>query len=140
MSETNYYPMFEPFPRLEYIDGILWRLAGKLIYRRSPMWYYEVPDGFITDFASIPWLARWLVGSPAGEGPGKQYAWPAVLHDDNTRHHHLSFRSGNGLFHEAMGICDVDPWRREVMYWAVGTRWGRAAYDDGFNRQRRMKR
>jgi len=74
-----------------------------------------VPDGFLTDFASVPWFLAWIV-PPYGRGWTK----PAILHD------FLYSETGNcsrfladSLFREAMYSEGVPFWRRALMYYAV---------------------
>lgn len=73
-----------------------------------------VPSGFVTDFASIPWFARWLFA------PFDKSAKAAVVHDwllgfPRTR----SRREIDRIFREAMCVLDVRPWRCWVMWAAV---------------------
>lgn len=79
-----------------------------------------VPEGYVTDFASIPGFAHWIV-SPFG-----RHAEAAVVHDwlytlgapDDEKGRKLADRT----FRRALKLVGVDWVRRSIMYRAV--RWG----------------
>lgn len=78
--------------------------------------YIDVPDGFETDFASVPWGFRNLFPK---DGPWTQ---AAVLHDwlYNTRGVNGRTRKEcDGIFLEAMKVLNVAWIKRETMYRAV---------------------
>ena len=65
--------------KVEHIDGRYWRVLEAFEYRvgsEDSDEIISVPAGFVTDFASIPRFAWWLIGSPTGE-----YGKAAVKHD-----------------------------------------------------------
>lgn len=91
-----------------------WITLQRLRYY-SPMMRarYEVPQNFVTDFASVPRLPLmyWLTGDTAHAS--------AVLHDYLTRYALLSWADCARVFREAMKAEGVPAWRRNSMYWAV---------------------
>lgn len=86
-----------------------------------------VPAGFVTDFASIPELARSII-----EAFGR-HAKAAVLHD-------WLYAVGepgkkwfaDQIFYDAMAELGVDMWRRKIMYQAVHVGGGNG-YDNAAN-------
>ena len=52
-----------------------WRLTAPLRYHAGYLGVIEVPEGFCSDFASIPWWLKWLFPGDRWTAPG------AVLHD-----------------------------------------------------------
>lgn len=106
---------------LEYIDGRNYRLiqefeftsdiAGQLI---------RVPEGFVTDFASVPRFF-WRVLPPTG-----QYGKAAVIHDYLYRTHLTTKKIADQVFLEATKALGVSAWKRQTMYYAVRLFGGRA--------------
>lgn len=102
-------------------DGRRWVLWQDFEYHVGDypsQFVITVPEGFETDFASVPKFAWWLI-SPYGK-----HGKAAVLHDYL---YHLG-RTGldvehrqvaDGIFLEAMQVLGVSKWRRQAMYWAV---------------------
>lgn len=76
----------------------------------------EVPAGYTTDFASIPWLF-WRIFPPIG-----RYARAAVIHDWLCDQNY--FRPYcDAIFLQAMRTDGVRTWKRYVIYWACRL-WG----------------
>jgi len=73
-----------------------------------------VPEGFITDGASIPKFAWSLIGGPLG-----RYAPAAVVHDFLYFKFYYRRRIADEIFYEAMGVLGVPLWKRQTMFWAV---------------------
>lgn len=90
-----------------------WRQEGVLRFVGSDGAPWIVPDGFETDFASVPRLplAYWLTGDTAHMS--------AVLHDYLCRNRLLPWGEAAEVFLDAMRAEGVTPWRRRLMYWAV---------------------
>jgi hypothetical protein len=109
-------PHFMTPLRVELIDNSnsgTWRLLEPLQYW-SPQWgLLIVPDGFETDFASVPRapLAYWLTGNTAHA--------PAVLHDWLCRDKIIPRRDADNVFKEAMHSIGVPVWRVHSMWLAV---------------------
>lgn len=73
-----------------------------------------VPEGFITDFASVPRIF-WSIISPIDK-----HAKAAVLHDFLYVYGgHMGRKRCDDIFLEAMTVLDVDEWRRQPMYRCV---------------------
>ena len=73
----------------------------------------EVPEGFETDFASVPRLF-WRVVPPWG-----RYSPAAVVHDFLYSTGKVSRKEADAIFLELMARLAVPLWKRYVMYWAV---------------------
>lgn len=114
---------------IEPLDAERWLLHEPLRYvgERDE---FIVPDGYVTDFATVPRIAVWLVPK-AGLA-----ARAAILHDylltDVLPSGRISSRDIDGLFRRAMRELGVPPVRRWVMW--TGVRWGAL-----FNRRRRAE-
>ena len=75
--------------------------------------FIDVPDGYETDFFSIPKFVRWLL-------PKTQHGnQAAVLHDYMCDHVKGLWKWKADVFLEAMTVLEVKPWRRNLMYWSV---------------------
>lgn len=88
----------------------------------SPLRYYSavlgreivVPDGFVTDFASIPRIGRILI---SGHGNDR---WAAVIHD-YLYSEKFDRKMADAIFLEALEAKNVNVFKRRVMYRAVRT-------------------
>ena len=80
-------------------------LSGEAIY---------VPEGFLTDGASIPKLFWSIIGGVLG-----RYGAAAVLHDFLYVKGIYSRRRSDKIFLEAMAVLKVSWWKRKLMYYAV---------------------
>jgi hypothetical protein len=88
----------------------------------SPLEYYSetlgevitVPDGFVTDFASIPRPGRILI---SGHGHDR---WAAVVHD-YLYHTRFDRKKADAVFLEALEVSGVNVIKRRIMYRAVRT-------------------
>lgn len=97
-----------------------WKLDEPLFYQGRED-QFEVPSGFVTDFASVPRAAIWLVPTYGAYTPA------AILHDilcikarqDNPE---VSRRDADGLFRRCLRELGVPGPRRWLMWCAV--RWG----------------
>lgn len=92
-----------------------------------------VPTQFETDFASIPWFARWLIKTWG------RHTNPAIIHDYLYRGGKVNFKSDFGkpvkvpkdllfpmsrknadqIMLEAMEVMNVRKWRRLVIYYGL---------------------
>ena len=79
-----------------------------------------IPQGFVTDFASVPLAAQSVLPQL---GP---HAMAAVLHDYLYWDQSCTREQADLLFYEAMTEYGVAGWRRSVAYWAVRWRGGTA--------------
>jgi hypothetical protein len=124
-------------------DGETWRLYGPLKYRGASGEIINVPEGFVTDLASIPpvawiggvlvilglgfdWLNSWsniaialgllfVFLSPYLRHDGK-YTDAAVVHDYIYRIHMFPRWHCDGLFLEMMKVLHVTLWQRWIIY------------------------
>lgn len=98
-------------------NKLAWVLVVPLLYQSEIFGRITVPEGFETDFASVPRipLAYWLFGDSAHAA--------AVVHDYLCRVHYpacnISWRRAADVFYEAMRVTQVPRWRAWPMYMAV---------------------
>lgn len=120
-------PAFLTPLRLELVSEAddTWKVVAPLQYRSVVLGaLIEVPDGFVTDMASVPRvpIVFWLTGDTAHA--------PAVVHDFLYQQHIASKSQADDVFEEAMQVVGVPWWRRSTMARAV--RWfGAGAYASG---------
>lgn len=91
-----------------------WRLRAPLVYLSGvAKRQITVPEGFETDFASVPRLpvAYWLTGGTANSA--------AIMHDYLYATGELPRKLADQVLLEAMEVTGVPWWRRQAMYWAV---------------------
>jgi len=112
--------------QLEDLDGTRWKVLAPLVYQRvqdvgGQKTRYVVPEGFITDLASVPSFVFWR--SKSGN-----YNEAAVLHDacyagvaviTPALEVPLTRGEVDGLFKDAMAALGVGWWTRTVMHRAV---------------------
>lgn len=103
--------------------------------------FVDIPEGFTTDFASIPRIF-WPIVPPDGE-----YTQAAVVHDFLYRTHTacedtgpneykfipISKKDSDSVFLEAMRVLEVPEWKANTMYKAVDL-FGQGAWDNGFKK------
>lgn len=100
---------------LEMLDDYRWRLVEPFEFwlTDNPDDVIYVPEGYVTDLASVPRLL-WTLFPPHG-----RYAKAAIIHDwlyDNA----LRMKAeADRIFLDAMTVLGVPRWRRRVMYLAV---------------------
>ena len=77
----------------------------------------DVPAGFVTDFASVPW-GFWNFEPPLGDS-----AKAAVVHDFLYETKGLGGRysraQADGIFRQALGALGVPLWKRTLLWAAV---------------------
>lgn len=120
----NNAPLIRPFPFADdYDPDRPWRLVGCLeYYSAATGGIITVPDGYRTDFASIPWFFRRAIPK---DGP---YTHAAIVHDYlcTERDPKINSKMAAIVFAEAMEVLQVPKWERCIMYKAVvtcGPRW-----------------
>lgn len=99
-------------------DGRSWVLMRDFGYVLEPEESGEtidVPKGFVTDFASVPRLAWWIVPRWG------KYGNAAVIHDWLYWSRERARGEADRIFLEAMGVMDVGKIMKFVIYKAV--RW-----------------
>jgi hypothetical protein len=117
--------------RIEYIDGINWKLMEPFSYwteLTDIKTTIITPSAFITDFASIP-RVFWPIAHPTGK-----HGKAAVIHDLLYQHHLVSRLLADKIFLEGMEVLGVEAWRRKTMYSAVRV-FGASAYRTGPERR-----
>jgi len=100
--------------RIEDVDGRNFRLLESFIYYTNKKEFICVPEGFITDFASIPRLFWSIIGSPIGK-----YGKAAVVHDFCYHEQKYTRKYSDYIFLEAMTVLEVNPAKRWIMWLAV---------------------
>ena len=107
-------------------DGTSWSLLEPLVYHvGSPdsEVIIEVPEGFETDFASVPWFGRWFIST------WKRTARAAVIHDylysiEGRKKYGYSRSAADGIFLEVLTVMGH---KRRWFAWAavrIGGWWG----------------
>ena len=93
----------------------LWQVERSFSYYigKEEIEYVIVPQGFLTDFASVP-KGFWNIFPPDGE-----YTQAAVLHDFCCTTNSFPQLKTDRIFYEAMGVLGVPKWKRIIMYCAV---------------------
>jgi hypothetical protein len=72
-----------------------------------------VPEGFQTDFASVPRLFWWIIPTWGSYGNA------AVIHDFLYQNGLRTRKEADDIFLEAMGVLGTSWLTRHIMYWAV---------------------
>lgn len=91
----------------------LWMLREPLLFQSKDLGLITVPEGFLTDYASVPRLPLtfWLTGDTAHAS--------AVIHDFLVSPPALAWERAASIFLEAMEAENIPWWRRKLMYWGV---------------------
>jgi len=103
--------------KVEFIDGKFWRLTDSLGFYTSDLERTIVaPEGFLTDFASIPRFAWPIIGHPTGA-----YGTAAVIHDwlyslSTDDPPPMKRRKCDQIFLDGMQVLGVSWWKRTTMY------------------------
>lgn len=92
--------------------GEHWRLREPLIYLGNTD-RFDVPAGFVTDFASVPAWATWLLPRTG------KHNRAAVLHDYLVRNPDVSRKDADGIFLRVLQELGVPEWRARLMYAGV---------------------
>jgi len=97
------------------IDERLWVVETPFRYYRGKdeIAYIDVPDGTLTDFASVP-RVFWPIVAPDG-----RHTQAAVLHDYLYKSHIKSRKESDEIFLEAMAALKVPLIMRQTMFWSV---------------------
>lgn len=110
------------------LDARRWRLLEPVAYAGGQGDRFLIPEGYVTDFASVPRIAVWLIPTYG------RYTAPAILHDylitDGIPSGRVTSVDTDGMFRRAMRELGVPGVRRWLMW--CGVRWGAL-----FNRRRR---
>ena len=91
-----------------------WVLESQAIFRHEGTTII-VPEGFMTDFASIPFLFRWW--QTGGTGPQRIAAYfHDYLYAEQSK---LNRRQADLVFRLVMGAATNDKWRHAFRRWAM---------------------
>lgn len=105
--------IFKTVPILRVAEARLWRLEAPLVYQADSGEVIVVPEGFITDLASIPKIVRNII-----DVNGSHRA-AAIIHDYLFVVQDRSLAETNAIFKEAMLACGTGWLTRNAMYLAV---------------------
>ena len=101
------------------IDADRWRLLEPICYL-GEVDKFLVPEGYVTDFASVPRVVISLVPKYG------RYTAAAILHDylltDALKSGRVNSNDADGLFRRALRELGVPPVKRWLMW--TGVRWG----------------
>lgn len=117
-------PLPEPFKsRLKFVavkrsDGEIYveLLESLIVWTRYGL--VEVPRGFVSDGASIPWAARCIAGDPFSF----EYLHAAIIHDALYRKNFMDFitrAQADLIFRDLMWDTGVPVWKIPPFYAAV---------------------
>lgn len=113
--------------RLDYVDGKTWYVVEGFTYRIGSDLgheYVHIPEGFVTDFASIPRLLKVQWPSPGG-------LWdkPAVVHDflyrfayvtsDDATIREVNRQEADAIFLEGMRVTQTRESAARCLYAGV---------------------
>ncbi|MFI9510898.1 DUF1353 domain-containing protein [Nocardia sp. NPDC052566] len=99
-------------PIVEELDAKYWRVAAPVVYHGARQ-EFIVPEGFRTDFASVPRAVVWLVPRYG------VYTKAAILHDFLRQSHTVSAADADGIFRRCLHEDNVSIPRRYMMWAAV---------------------
>jgi len=97
-------------------DGRKWKLWKEFSFHIGSQYskdYINVYQGFVTDFASVPWFL-WTFLPSWG-----RYGKAAVLHDFIYQTHSRTRKEADDIFYEAMLVGGTKIWKAKLMYWGV---------------------
>lgn len=103
--------------QVEHLDHQRYRLVSPLVFQRGLNGDGQVslcvPEGFETDFASIPLLLQWWLPFDG------RWAKAAVIHDWLYSSGQCSRFLADALFREVMAETGVSVVKRVIIYYAV---------------------
>lgn len=99
--------------RLEHIDGRRWLVVEPFTYVMRNGQRFQIPAGFITDFASVP-RVFWRLFPPTGT-----YSPAAVIHDWLYVTNGMTRGEADGIFRSVMEELGVGWFTRQAMHLAV---------------------
>ncbi|MFE7802248.1 DUF1353 domain-containing protein [Nocardia sp. NPDC057440] len=99
-------------PVVEELDAKFWRVAAPLVYHGADE-EFVIPEGFRTDFASVPRAFVWLIPRYGA------YTRAAILHDYLRSSGVVGVADADGIFRRALHEAGVSVPRRWMMWAAV---------------------
>lgn len=116
--------------RVEVVQiGQWWMLSQQLRYRNDEV-EVIVPEGFVTDFASIP-RPLWSIFPPTDA----RYSVATIIHDRLYETHELSRAGADELMCRISAMTGTPAWKRRAMFAAVRA-FGGQSYATGPDRQK----
>jgi len=97
-------------------DGRKWKLWKEFTYHIGSKYssdFIRVPKGFVTDFASVPWVL-WTFLPSWG-----RYGKAAVIHDYIYQKHCKIRKEADYIFYEAMLVGGTQHWKARIMWAGV---------------------
>jgi hypothetical protein len=97
-------------------DGKTWALMrnfGYAIGNEQSEDVIEVPIGFLTDFASVPFFLQWFIPKWG------KYGNAAIIHDWLYWCQERPRAEADSVFREAMGVMEVGPFKKSLIFWGV---------------------
>ncbi len=113
--------MTEEFLRLELVNGYKFRTLEPISLTTSEGVPVRVPEGFITDLASVPRCLWWWFP------PHGKWALASVVHDFMYDNAINSKEDADNTFFKLLRAYGVPKTKAKVMYWAVRI-FGRGRY------------
>jgi len=110
--------------RTKILDDGKWKIVNPLVYGSDMVGFIVVPEGFITDFASVPRIP--IIYAMVGNCSHRA----AVIHDYLYRigaEPDVTRKIADDVFYEAMGVKNIPRWRKWMM-WAGVRIGGHGAY------------
>jgi len=113
-----------------------WVTAGMLSFKLDGI-SYVIPDGFMTDFSSVPRMLRWLF-TPTGE----PHQVAGLVHDVLYSSTYVTRKAADVAFRDVARLMGQSKLPSQLMYWALrlggsfAFRSNRAAMDEGGPRWR----
>ena len=90
-----------------------WVTQGRLVFDAGGV-TYSVPSGFLTDWASIPRVFRWLL-----DPVSKPYQVAALMHDFLYSSGAMTRRQADLVLLEGARLVGSPEWQARIMYYAV---------------------
>lgn len=101
--------------------GRRWKLTEPFEYHVGEYpseFVLRVPEGFTTDFASVPRIF-WALISPYGKAGKAAVVHDYLYHLNRVGLEVVTRKQADGIFLQAMGVLGVAAWRKYPMYLAV---------------------
>lgn len=119
--------------KTEWLDNGKWRVTESFRFysgEQGSSIFVEVPEGFVTDLASVPRALRWLVPKVGKDSmasivhdrlyaTGTMSAANIVNDNEYLSDSAISRSMADGMYHQAMKALRVGRWRRIALYHAV---------------------
>jgi hypothetical protein len=129
---VNDYDFVRIIPKVNYNDLIKYDIPTKKECTDSDYWIaqkdckitiefnsgniieYEIKEGFVTDFASVPKSFRNIISNDS-----VKIIIPAIVHDINFGAHYFGFKTSNILLKEMCKFYGMGLFKRNAVYYSV---------------------